>query len=487
MEEEIYAFPLSEVFETIRIKKEQINTLEGHEIINLRGEVLPIYRLDRIIGLSERPGREESPVVIVNYNSRKLGFIVDELIGKHETVIKTLEKNYKNIKGLTGASIMGDGTIILVLDIGGLIDITGNIVRDQSGLTGEEMLRLNESYVTDINSSATIYKTKNATNIFNQSLLQLKQQDKSRKKKEKSDRKKVVIQKDYSTEEIAKQEEEIQTEKEPVVQEIQSEVQKENPYIVKEDTQAQDDILNDELEEAIPVDITEEMDEREKAKEMLKSFSEQTKKRVEDLITTDRPINEIMSKEEIRKLESVVNTGMMNAGLVLSQLVGSNVELFMPEITLMDADELSNQIRDSNENFFGMKVRMNGDLNGNLLMVFSEAKGRELADKLLKSNESSDLAKKISEDSLSVLMEISNIVCASVMNSLSNKAKAQIMPSVPELITGTFKQVIEFVKPERTKFLTMNTEFIYEGDNLIGNLIFLPDFDELVKLISKLS
>ncbi len=202
----------------------------------------------------------------------------------------------------------------------------------------------------------------------------------------------------------------------------------------------------------------------------------------------ERPIDQMLSPAEIRKLESVVNTGMMNAGLVLSQLVGSNVELFMPEIMLTDKDGLVGEIREPGEEYFGLKIRMNGDLNGNLLMIFSEEKGKQIAAKLLKSNDTSaDLAKKISEDSLSVLMEISNIVCASVINSLSNKAKCQIMPSVPELVTGSFREVLDIVKPEKTKFLCMNTEFIYEGDNMIGNLIFLPDFDELTVLISKLT
>lgn len=487
MEEEIYAFPLSEVFETIRIKKDQINTLEGHEIINLRGEVLPIYRLNKIIGLADKLDLEEAPVVIVNYNSRKLGFIVDELIGKHETVIKTLEKNYKNIKGLTGASIMGDGTIILVLDIGGLIDITTSTNLSTSHLVGKDMMRLNTSRSIDVNTSNVIFKTQSSTNLFNNSLLGLQLVDKSKKKKDKTERKRVVTE-----QETVVRNAEINSE--PVPAEIHNqephkeEPKKENPYLVVETETESKPMEQSKASNSVNIenlaDTTEE--DHEKARELLKGFSDQTKKRVESLIH-DRPINEMLSKEEIRKLESVVNTGMMNAGLVLSQLVGSNVELFMPEIMLTDKDELVNEIRDANEHFFGMKVRMNGDLNGNLLMIFSEARGKELAAKLLKENETSDLAKKMSDDSLSVLMEISNIVCSSVMNSLSNKAKAQIMPSVPELVTGNFKEVLDIVKPEKTKFLSMNTEFIYEGDNLIGNLLFLPDFDELVKLISRLS
>jgi len=484
MEEEIYAFPLSEVFETIRVKKEQINTLEGHEIFNLRGEVLPIYRLNKIIGLSDKKDLEEFPVVIVNFNSRKLGFIVDDMIGKHETVIKTLEKNFRNIPGLTGASIMGDGTIILVLDIPGLIELT-NVIKIDDTLEGIEMLRLNSSRSSDNTVTEKIYKTITSTNLYNSRLLEMVLSDKSRRKKDKSsERKKPIV---------------IVHEKETEEEEIQEEITIESSIVEHDssDTSSRIETEISQSEEPIeelgtttmqeePENSSEEDDDgRNQAKEMLKSFSEQTKQRVEAMI--DRPIDQLLSNQEIRKLETVVNTGTMNAGLVLSQLVGSNVDLFMPEIALTDKDILVDLIRDPYEHFFGLKIRMNGDLNGNLLMIFSEEKGNELSNKLLKSNENSTLAKKLSDDNLSVLSEISNIVCASIINSLSNKAKVQIMPSVPELVSGTFREVLDAVKPEKTKFLSMNTEFVYDGDNLIGNLIFLPDFDELVQLIAKLN
>jgi two-component system, chemotaxis family, sensor kinase CheA len=484
MEEEIYAFPLSEVFETIRVQKDQINTLEGHEIINLRGEVLPIYRLNKIIGLSEKDDVEEFPVVIVNFNSRKLGFIVDELIGKHETVIKTLEKNFRNIPGLTGASIMGDGTIILVLDIQGLIELTNTHLVNYTDPGGKELPRLNTNRSVDVNVSATIFKTLSSTNIYNAKLLEMLNNDKSKRKKEKASERKRPVQSSTVATQIEEVTVEESIDQEPTEQRLV--VDLDEISLPKGNMDSESSSREEPDLESEPEEEQEAPDERAQAKELLKSLHEQTKDRVESLIS-DRPIDEMLSKTEIRKLESVVNTGMMNAGLVLSQLVGSNVELFMPEIMLTDKDGLVGEVRDATENFFGLKVRMNGDLNGNLLMIFSEEKGRELAGKLLKSNETSDLAKKLSEDSLSVLMEISNIVCASVINSLSNKARVQIMPSVPELSTGTFREVLDAVKPEKTKFLCMNTEFVYEGDNMIGNLIFLPDFDELTLLIRKLN
>jgi two-component system chemotaxis sensor kinase CheA len=436
--------------------------------------------LNNIIKLAERKDIEEFPVVIVNFNNRKLGFIVDELIGKHETVIKTLEKNFRNISGLTGASIMGDGTIILVLDIQGLIELT-NTNSGSSELEGKEMLRLNNNRTIDSTTSNKIFKTINSTNLYNSKLQEMNLMDKSRKKKDKSQEKKKIVQHriepDYieQVEELPKEMDHKQMQEESPVPEEISQIPEKNSIPEK--------VIEEQVAVAHDPKI---LDENLKAKEILKSLSDQTKSRVEQLI--ERPIDQMLSPAEIRKLEAVVNTGMMNAGLVLSQLVGSNVELFMPEIMLTDKEGLVGEIREPDEEYFGLKIRMNGDLNGNLLMIFSEEKGKSIAAKLLNSNDTSaDLAKKISEDSLSVLMEISNIVCASVINSLSNKAKCQIMPSVPELVTGNFREVLDIVKPEKTKFLCMNTEFIYEGDNMIGNLIFLPDFDELTVLISKLT
>ncbi|MEM7179977.1 MAG: chemotaxis protein CheW [Spirochaetota bacterium] len=518
MEEEIYAFPLSEVFETIRVQKDQINTLEGHEIINLRGEVLPIYRLNKILHLSTNESVDEFPVVIVNFNSRKLGFIVDDLIGKHETVIKTLEKNFRNIGGITGASLMGDGTIIVVLDITGLIEIASNqeMLRRSSELKGQEMNRINISRSIDLNESNQIYKTLNSTNIYNTKLVEIQEATRSKRKKEKQRR----LQQIQQNQALAKKELEEKASAEkplpnfeasasydslstgekpvkelsaptPVSKRPEPKPEPEEIVVQQPETPppSQPEPVENVKSETPPAtsgmeDAAGLTDEELNAK-IRENIAEQMRERTDSIVSERKEIADLMTKDQIRKLESVVNTGMMNAGLVLSQLVGSNVELYMPEITLTDKDLLVDELRYSDEALVGLKIRMNGDMNGNLLMIISEEQGRELASQLLQESQS-DLAKKLSEDTLSVLVEISNIVCASVINSLSNKSKSQIMPSVPEVNHGDLRAVLDSVKPEKTKFLSMNTEFIYDGGNLIGNLIFLPDFDELIALIDKL-
>ncbi|MCB1160267.1 MAG: chemotaxis protein CheA, partial [Leptospiraceae bacterium] len=341
MEEEIYAFPLSEVFETIRVQRDQINTLEGHEIINLRGEVLPIYRLNKILNLSNREDIEEFPVVIVNFNSRKLGFIVDDLIGKHETVIKTLEKNFRNIIGITGASLMGDGTIILVLDITGLIEIASNLASSKKLVDpgGDEMPRINTTRSIDLEVSDKVFKTKNATNLYNTKLLAIKSVVKTKRKT----RERVPV---VQTPKVEVKEEDKykkwQEEEEVKLKEEVHPLSKEKPVEEvlapkKEEKKNEEKPLPNEEPKKTASDA-------DLAKEIRKNIAEQMKYR-EEVIPLERNIGELLSKEEIRKLESVVNTGMMNAGLVLSQLVGNNVELYMPEIMLTDKELLMEEFR----------------------------------------------------------------------------------------------------------------------------------------------
>ncbi|MCG6145710.1 chemotaxis protein CheW [Leptospira bandrabouensis] len=490
MEEEVYAFPLSEVSETIKVNLDQITTLEGHEIINLRGEVLPIYRLNRILGLADKQEMVEVPVVIVNYKTRKLGFMVDDLIGKHETVIKSLGKNFKDIQGLTGATIMGDGTIILVLDIPGLVEIAADKVDWTDKLVaGEMMKRASTIRSLEMSDSEFMFKSNHPTNRYNAKLIELRAKDKSRVKKDKHKVEKHVI--------VPK--EEVFTEEPVTNPKIKTEVVKTETEVNGDSSESSKsatatlviDHKTDEIHRLADVAKIEnvKLTEREQAAEIIKGFVEQKEERLNQVTALNsEAINEIMSSKDIKKLENIVNTGMMNAGVVLSQLVGKEVELFIPEIKLTDREGLAKEFRYSMDQFFGMKIRMTGDLNGNLLMMFSEENGSEIAKELLGSEDAKYAdgnQHKLSEDMVSVLSEISNIVCSSVMNSLSNKLKKEILPSVPEMITGSFMDVIDIVKPERTKFLSMHTEFNHQGSNLIGVLVFLPDFDELVDLIHK--
>ncbi|MFH1453994.1 MAG: chemotaxis protein CheA [Armatimonadota bacterium] len=120
---EVYVVPLRNISEVIDIDGETVKTMEHHEVISYRDEVLPLVRLDEKFGFApprtkealERKGR--MPVVVVESGHKKAGLIVEEFVGKQEVVIKILEGELKSMKGVAGATILGDGTVALIIDV----------------------------------------------------------------------------------------------------------------------------------------------------------------------------------------------------------------------------------------------------------------------------------------------------------------------------------------------------------------------------------
>lgn len=115
---EIYAIPLSNVDETTMISDQDIKMVQNQEVILIRGKVLPLYRLRRLLDVpGEAPTDESTYVVVVRKADRSVGLVVDSLIGQHEIVIKSLGKLLSGIPGLAGAIVAGDGNVHLILDV----------------------------------------------------------------------------------------------------------------------------------------------------------------------------------------------------------------------------------------------------------------------------------------------------------------------------------------------------------------------------------
>ena len=124
--EETYAISLENVEETIMVRKEDIKTVHGEPTTLLRGEVLSLNILGDILGSEgvERD-RDEYPVVVVKIGKNKIGFIVSELIGQQEIVIKSLGRFLAKIDGITGGTILGDGNVALILDVASFYSTKG--------------------------------------------------------------------------------------------------------------------------------------------------------------------------------------------------------------------------------------------------------------------------------------------------------------------------------------------------------------------------
>ncbi len=125
--EEIYIFPLVSIVESIQLDDRSINNVGGHsDVLQLRDEYVPIVQLDDVFNIEkEKRALDESIIVVVETDGEKIGVVVDELMGQQQVVIKSLEENYKRVDGISGATILGDGTVALIVDISGLSKMSG--------------------------------------------------------------------------------------------------------------------------------------------------------------------------------------------------------------------------------------------------------------------------------------------------------------------------------------------------------------------------
>lgn len=117
---ETFVIPLNFVVESLRIQDASVKTVSGSErLLKVRSEYIPVVNLRRQFNVSSI-GADQGLVVVVEAEGRKLALEVDELVGQQQVVIKNLEANYRKVDGVSGATILGDGRVALIVDVGGL-------------------------------------------------------------------------------------------------------------------------------------------------------------------------------------------------------------------------------------------------------------------------------------------------------------------------------------------------------------------------------
>ncbi len=127
---EFFAIPLVSVVETVRINKDDINKVENRDVLRLRDSIIPLVYLGDALGIGKNKKTIDSKeiyVVVVAVAEKKIGLVVDKLIGREEIVIKSLGHYLTNIKSISGATIMGDGSVTLILDIPSIVSEASNI------------------------------------------------------------------------------------------------------------------------------------------------------------------------------------------------------------------------------------------------------------------------------------------------------------------------------------------------------------------------
>ncbi len=120
-----YIIPLISIIESLQIKKELVNTITARaSVYKLREDYIEIVPLYKIFGIEAMQTEIiNGLLVVVEGDGKKVGLLVDDLLDQQQVVIKSLETNYKKVEGISGATILGDGTVAMILDIQGLIEL----------------------------------------------------------------------------------------------------------------------------------------------------------------------------------------------------------------------------------------------------------------------------------------------------------------------------------------------------------------------------
>ena len=123
VEEEVYILPLSSVVESFQVKAEDVSTVaNGTQLVKVRDEYMPVIALERIFQVPRADeSRTSNIMVVVEADGSRVALLVDELLGQHQVVVKNLESNYRKVPNVSGATILGDGSVALILDTGALV------------------------------------------------------------------------------------------------------------------------------------------------------------------------------------------------------------------------------------------------------------------------------------------------------------------------------------------------------------------------------
>ncbi|TVR70431.1 MAG: chemotaxis protein CheA [Spirochaetaceae bacterium] len=120
---EMYAIPITSVIDSHRIKPSQIKLIDNYEVFNVREDVVSLIRLSRLFRIPTEENPEYHYVVIVGSDERKMGLVVDSLIGEEDVVIKPLRDHFTSSPGIAGANITGEGKVSLIIDVSQLLEL----------------------------------------------------------------------------------------------------------------------------------------------------------------------------------------------------------------------------------------------------------------------------------------------------------------------------------------------------------------------------
>ncbi len=488
---EMYAIPLSDVIETIKISTSDIQTIEGHEVINLRGEILSLLRLNRFVRAKSALGPDQKiPVVVVGYGNRKIGLMVDFLEGKQEIVIKSLEQNYRTVEGLAGASILGDGSICLILDISSMMN---KVITEQETLSDRDRKRLREGdFIEEADYEEAVLEGPVSAAA---SATGAREEYRAMSAEKPTVAERTVWEKPSppSVERTGERAESVKAEKghaRPSVSEtpsVAAELDDEEDFkIISEDMPP---IADTET----PVVGREDEEIEKRVKDALHKFKDELRENVQGAMEGARPYDHLkealqMDDDDLDGVRVLANLGITHAAENLSKILNKQIDLTIPDVRFIRIDKIPETIGSIDSVYIGVYMPLQGDINGTILFSFIEENGFDLIDTLWGTE--TGKTRELTEDGESALKELGNIVGSSVINVIAEKINMAIKPTVPtvthDYMQATLDSILVMHSIKNDYALIMETDFFYGDDRVIGNMLVLPDTESLKLIVDKL-
>jgi two-component system chemotaxis sensor kinase CheA len=183
---EVFAIPLYNVFETLKVKPAEIETIDFKEVLRVRDEVIELCRLSELVESRSRAkitaAEDKIPIIVVEFDDLRIGIVVDRLIGKREIVTKSISHYFKEreLDGISGAAILGNGKIALILDVLSLVKsfkdaniINGRRFTQNKKVTGISNKEIEDEFLANEESEHEILKKLNISEAGYQTICEI--------------------------------------------------------------------------------------------------------------------------------------------------------------------------------------------------------------------------------------------------------------------------------------------------------------------------
>ena len=518
---EIYAIPLSDIDETINVSYSDITTIEGHEVVNLRGEVLSLLRLSRFVGkVSALKKEDKIPIIVVGYAKRKIGLMVDELEGKMEIVIKSLEQNYRMVEGIAGASILGDGSICLILDVASMVNIA---ITDQNAYYSSKTMFDGEIGMAEGQQVGIIAEMQGIIPRQAETTVALTEEE--------TEKVEAVSEEEPVSEEEFESEEEIELKKKLKVEEeldeidrifadvtdIEKEENKDEEVETAEQTEdlnnsaeePDDGSIDDILAEISAQSFGEELvvekkpeaahkqkqnppvqEERveKRVQDTLNEFKRELKQSIHNVLDKDdiESVSDFFPAEAMKQLQLIANIGASHAAESMSKIISRQVGLSIPNVSITPIEKVAERTGCKDDQVFISGIMNVDETFGSLLLIFDEQMAFSLIDALY--GPSPRAAGVLDEYCESILKEVTNIVGSSLLNVIAEKVGHTIQPQVPMLSHDTMRKLLETANIAKNSInggvIIMDAAFFFEDDKLLTHLILLPRSNSAADFLS---